>query len=81
MTYFVIVYAIYNDGKPAKKAIYDASDKQDAINMFHGYMSTYGKDATVSHALVQAQDSNGLLIRQETYDKPVEEEAVVIEEA
>lgn len=72
MNFLVIVYATYNDGKPQKKAIYDASDKQEAINLFHGYMSTYGKDATVAHALVQAQDSNGMLIRQETYDKPVE---------
>lgn len=74
--YFVIIYATYNDGKAPKKAIYDAKDHQDAINQFHGYMSTYGKDMTVAHALVQAQDSNGVLIRQEIYDKPVVEQVV-----
>lgn len=75
MNYFVVVYATYNDGKPKKKAIYDATDKQDAINQFHGYMNTYGKDTTVEHALVQAQGSDGMMIRQETTlpkPKPVE---------
>ena len=72
-TYFVIIYAIYNDGKAPKKAIYDASDRQDAINIFHRNMATYGEDPTVEHALVQAQGVDGMMIRQETtLPKPVE---------
>lgn len=69
MNYFVIVYAIFNDGRDPKKAIYDAENEQDAKNQFHGYLSTYGRDESVDIALVQAQNLRGSFMRSELIDK------------
>ena len=75
--YFVTVYAVYNDGKSAKKAIYDARDKNDAVNQFHRNLSTYGEDPTCRIALVQIQDILNTYNRSETTlpkEAPVKEE-------
>lgn len=69
MKYLIMLYATYNTEVPAKKGMYEAETEADAIASFHGYMSTYMKDATVAHVLVHIVDTEGNVIRSESFTR------------
>lgn len=67
MKYLIMLYATYNTEVPAKKGMYEAETEADAVAAFHGYMSTYMRDETVSHVLVHVVDEKGKVLRSESF--------------
>lgn len=72
MKYLLILYAEYNDGKTAKKAMYEENNVIDIEASFYGYVSTYMKDQTVSHLFIEATSTIGMSIAKKVWDRPVE---------
>lgn len=74
MKYLIILYATYNDGKQTKKSMYEFDTENEAVAEWHGYMSVYRKDATVSHVTCTVMNTDGMIKRTEVYDRKKEEE-------
>lgn len=69
MKYYVILIATV--GTEIKKAIYEATDENNAVALFHQYMSSYMNNDKCKEALVMAINSVGGIYKKEYFTREV----------
>lgn len=70
MEYLVILYTVYNDDKPIRKAMYTYQTDTEAIANFHQQVGNAMKDETVSHIMCIAMNTNCGIYEECTWNRP-----------